>query len=108
MTEEVLNHHLSSFSVGVDEIMKDYTEASVLIAPEGTYSGLTQIRAFFQGFVDNFPAEAWESFQVLRTEFSGEVAYLLWDARPFVMMGTDTFVIRDGKILSQTYASFTG
>ncbi len=108
MTEQVLNHHLSAFAVGVDEIMKDYTASSVLIAPEGTYRGLDEIRAFFQGFVDHFPADAWESFQVLRTEVSGEVAYLVWDARPLVMLGTDTFLVRDGKIAVQTYASYTG
>jgi len=108
MTEQVMQHHLSAFSVGVDEIMKDYTADSVLIAPEATYRGLGEIRAFFQGFVDNFPAAAWESFQVLRTEVSGEVAFLLWEARPFVMLGTDSFLVRDGEIAVQTYASYTG
>ncbi len=108
MTEQVLAHHLSAFAVGVDEIMKDYTDESALIAPEGTYRGLVEIRAFFQGFVDKFPAEAWESFQILRTEVVGEIGYQTWDARPFIMLGTDTFLVRDGKIVVQTYASHAG
>ena len=51
-TQEVFEHHLSSFAIGIDELMKDYTDDSVLIAPEGTYRGLGEIRAFFQGFIN--------------------------------------------------------
>ena len=107
-TEQVLDHHLSAFGVGIDEIMKDYTDDSVVIAPEGTYRGLGEIRAFYQGFLDNFPAEACDSFQILRSELIGDVAYQTWDARPFILLGTDTLVIRDGKIAYQTYASHAG
>ena len=45
---------------------------------------------------------------LLSLEVVGEIGYLMWDARPFIMLGTDTFLIRDGKIAVQTYASHTG
>jgi hypothetical protein len=32
----------------------------------------------------------------------GELAYILWRAEPWVPFATDTFVVRNGKILVQT------
>lgn len=104
-TTEVQQHHISAFGVGLDEIMKDYSEDSVVISQDSTARGLEEIRAFFQEFLDNFPAEAWESFEMLKVEVVGEVAYQVWKAPPFVNVGTDTFLIRNGKILIQTYAA---
>lgn len=107
MTEQVLQHHLTAFGVGIDEIMTDYTEESVLISPELTCRGLAEIRAFFQAFIDNFPAEAWEAFALTKSEVVGEIAYISWSAPPFANLGTDTFLVRDGKILVQTLAMST-
>lgn len=107
-TQAVLDHHLSAFGIGVDEIMKDFTEESVVITPAKTYRGLAEIRSFFQDFVDNFPPAAWESFTIDRSEVVADVAYLVWNARPFVSLGTDTFLVRDGKIAVQTFASTAG
>ena len=50
-TEAVLNHHLQSFAAGdVEETMKDGTDDSVLITPDGRVTGLDQLRAAFEGF----------------------------------------------------------
>ena len=35
----------------------------------------------------------------------GDVAYILWEEKPWFDLATDTFVVRDGKILVQTFAS---
>ncbi|WP_267884222.1 hypothetical protein [Paracidovorax citrulli] len=37
----------------------------------------------------------------------GEVAYLVWEAKPFVPMATDTLYVRDGKIAVQTFTAFS-
>ena len=103
MTEDVFNHHLQAFGIGIDEIMKDYTDESVIITHDATHRGRDAIRAFFQDFFDTFPAEAWDDFALLKTEVVGEVAYLTWKASPYTDLGTDTFLIRDGKIAVQTY-----
>jgi hypothetical protein len=47
-TSDVLNHHLSAFGEGnVEEILKDYTEDSIILHPDGVVKGLQQIEAFF-------------------------------------------------------------
>jgi hypothetical protein len=32
-TQEVLNHHLQSFNEGIDSILSDYVEKSMIMAP---------------------------------------------------------------------------
>ena len=40
-TEATLGHHLGAFGAGdVDEIMRDYTEDSAIITPDGPLRGL--------------------------------------------------------------------
>jgi len=40
-------------------------------------------------------------------EVIDEVAYITWEANPWSPMGTDTFVVRDGKIRCQTFAVYS-
>ena len=105
-TQETLARHLQALGGGADAIMRDYTEASVLFTPQGTHAGLASIRAFFAAFLADSPPELLAAFRLLRQEVSGEVAYIVWNAEPFIPLATDTFLIRDGKILVQTFAAF--
>ena len=37
----------------------------------------------------------------------GELAYITWSAGREIPLGTDTFVVRNGKIVAQTVAAYT-
>jgi len=104
-TEAVLRNHLRSATVGVDAVMGDYTEQSVLITHEGTYRGLAEIRRFFTGLFEALPAGFFDTMRMVRQEIIGEVAYILWAREPIISQATDTFVVRDGKILFQTFTA---
>jgi hypothetical protein len=41
--------------------------------------------------------------EMLSELFDGEIGYIAWKM-PGVALGTDTFVVRDGKIVAQTVA----
>ena len=46
-------------------------------------------------------------FQMSKQAVEGEVAYIVWSAsspKYDVPLGTDTFIVRDGKIMFQTFA----
>lgn len=107
-TEEVLHHHLQAFSSGdVDETMKDYTEASILMLPDATLKGLDSIRAAFSGFFSGLFKPKTYEFTMDRTEVVGEIAYIVWHSvnqGADVTLGTDTFWVRGGKIAVQTFA----
>ena len=106
-TSDVLSHHLGAFSQGsVEETLKDYTDESVVLHPDGVVKGLPEIKAFFGEIFKIFiPGEY--AFEMLRQEIHGDVAYIIWKAdtpKLNVPLGTDTFVIRNGKISVQTFA----
>ena len=108
-TGQVLNHHLQALGNGnLDEVLDDYVEESILVTPDGTVKGLGGIRAAFEGFLSGLfkPGTYQLTFDARHVE--GEVAYILWHARcasADIAQGTDTFIVKDGKILVQTFAA---
>jgi ketosteroid isomerase-like protein len=106
-TLTVLAHHMQAIGEGdLDAILADYTEESTLFTPEGPLCGLEAVRAFFAGMMATLPPGFMEAFEMLRQDGDGEVAYIVWRAGDFAPMGTDTFIVRDGKIAVQTFAAY--
>ena len=106
-TQEVLDNHLKAF-IGNDleAVMADYTEASILITPDVTFRGLAEIRKNFVGAFAAFPKDS-TTLTVTKTIVAQDLAYSVWTAKApkvEVTLGTDTFIIRDGKIVQQTFA----
>jgi ketosteroid isomerase-like protein len=108
-TKAVLDHHLAAFANGDTEMaLEDYTENSVLITAEGVVSGREALRATFANFFSGLFAPGSYDFTMDCIEVSGDVAFIAWHAKcadADVRLGTDTFVVRDGKIAVQTFAA---
>ncbi|KAA5539363.1 nuclear transport factor 2 family protein [Adhaeribacter rhizoryzae] len=106
-TKQVLDHHWDAFTQNnMEAVMADYTEESVLITPDATFKGLDEIRKNFENAFITFPRDI-TSFQLNKSVVDRDVAYILWQAKTPTLnlsYATDTFVIRDGKIIRQTYA----
>lgn len=105
-TEAVIQSHLRAARVGVDAVMEDFAEDSVLITSTATYRGLAEIRRFFTELFATLPKGFADTVALLRLEAVGEVGYIHWTAMPSVAAATDTFVVRGGKIRFQTFTSF--
>lgn len=104
-TKSVLDHHLGAFAKGLDEIMKDYSASSVILTHDKQYRGTAEISAFFDGFLKSVKPGFWEAFKINAQAIDGDVAYLVWEARPFVNLATDTLVVRAGRIAVQTFTA---
>ena len=105
-TEAILAHHLEMFTTtDLDGIMSDFTESSVLIAQDQTCKGLAEIRAFFEAMFPAVTPEFLAGFNMAKQEIAGDVAYIVWSVKGFFALGTDTFVIKDGKIAVQTLST---
>jgi len=106
-TKDVLSHHLDCFGKGdLAGIMADYTAASRIFTPDGILRGPDAIRPLFVKLIEEF-AKPGMSFDMVRQDIDGELAYIVWRAETAdnrYELGTDTFVVRDGKIVSQTFA----
>ncbi len=106
-TKDVLDHHLYYLQNGyLEETLEDYCEESILINMAGTKKGLAEIRGFFkESIAACLPPET--AYETIHRFIYGEIAYIVWKAEsPYysVPYGTDTFIIKEGKIVQQTFA----
>lgn len=104
-TKSVLDHHLGAFAKGLPELMKDYSASSMILTHDKKYRGLAEISGFFDGFLKSVKPGFWEAFKINAQAIDRDVAYLVWEAKPFVNLATDTLVIRGGKIAVQTFTA---
>jgi len=106
-TELTFARHLHATAErDVDRVLNDYTDESVLYTPQGVVRGLNQLRTFFENLFATLPSDWFESFAMLRRETEDDVAYILWQAKPHIPMATDTFIVRQGKIMKQTFVVY--
>ena len=108
-TRQVIEHHLGALAAGnLEAILSDYTDGSTLIGPDGALKGRHAIRASFEsGLASLFKPGTYE-FTMDTLHVVDDIAYIVWHANCVsadIVFGTDTFLIRDGKIAVQTFAA---
>ena len=98
-TQAILDHHQAALDAGdLDDLLSDYTEDSVFISNlGGVMKGLEAIRGMFAAA----PAGGFPGFEEGLEHVDGDIAFVTWKAEG-IALGTDTFVVRDGKIAAQT------
>ena len=106
-TKDVLDRHLSCFAAGdLKGILADYAPGAVLFTPDGPLKGVDAIGPLFQAIFAEF-AKPGAAFSMKQQSVEGEYAYILWTAETadnVYEVGTDTFIVRDGKIVAQSFA----
>jgi ketosteroid isomerase-like protein len=106
-TKDVVDNHLKSFGQrDLKGILSDYAPGAVLFTPEGPLRGVDAIRPFFQAMLAEF-GKPGAVFSLKQQFVEGDYAYILWTAETaenVYELGTDTFVVRDGKIVVQSFA----
>lgn len=107
-TKDVLTHHLTAFgSNDLDEIMKDYTQDSEVLTPEGPLKGLAAIRQFFADYFVGIPKGS--TFELKQLTVTHNIAYVAWaseSASTKIPMGTDSFFLEGDKIRFHTVADY--
>jgi len=105
-TKDVLDQHLKSLGDNdLNGVLADYSSHAVLFVPGGPLRGTDAIRSFFQVILSEF-AKPGASFSMHQQFVEGEYAYILWSAETAdnsYEAATDTFVVRDGKIVAQSF-----
>ncbi|MEE9252289.1 MAG: nuclear transport factor 2 family protein [Thermodesulfobacteriota bacterium] len=104
-TENVLMHHLGSFGAGdIEGLLSDYTDDSIIITPDGVFRGLSKIKGLFEKFLSEI-VPVGSDFVLSKKIIEDDIAYIVWSAESVnykIPLGTDTFIVRDGKIVTQT------
>ena len=104
--KEVVENHLKCFREGdLEGILSDYAPNAVFFTPDGTFRGADEIRPLFQTMIAEF-GKPGAAFTMKHQSVEHDYAYILWTAETadnVYELGTDTFVIRDGKIVAQSF-----
>jgi ketosteroid isomerase-like protein len=107
-TKDVLEHHIKCFGEGdLKGILSDYASDAVLFTPDGPLKGADAIRPFYQAMLAEF-GKPGASTSMKHQSIVGDYAYVLWTAETaenVYELGTDTTVVRDGKIVAQSFAA---
>ena len=109
-TKDVIEHHLNAFAQrDLQRVLADYAPGALFFTQQGPLRGVDAIRPLFQGLIAEF-AKPGATFRVEQLLTEGEYGYLLWTgdtADNVYELGTDTFIVRNGKIVAQTFAAKT-
>jgi len=106
-TQDVLDHHVKCFfEFDLEGILSDYAPTAVLFTPHGPLRGVDAIRPLFQAMFAEF-GKPGLTFNMKHQSVEGDYAYVLWTAETadnVYELGTDTLVVKDGKIVAQSFA----
>lgn len=107
-TRDILGRHLKAFDEGdLDGILSDYAPDAVMFTVDGLLRGPEAMRPLFQSMITEFRNPG-AVFTMQHQSVDGDYGYIVWTAETaenVYELATDTFVVRDGKIVAQ---SFTG
>jgi ketosteroid isomerase-like protein len=116
-TKEVMDHHLACLAAGdLEGVLADYASDAVLVTPPGFFTpdGILRGREGaghgFEILIREFGSPG-ASFDLEHVTIEGDYAYMVWHAvtpQHTFDFGSDTFVIRQGRIVAQTFAGKIG
>ena len=106
-TKEVIDNHLKCFGEGdLKGILSDYAPGAVLFTQDGPLRGIDAMRPLFQALIAEF-GKPGAAFSLKHQSVEGDYGYILWTAETadnVYGLGTDTFIVQDGKIVVQSFA----
>ena len=116
--EVILNRHVAAMKAGdLAAVMADYADNALVIAPNGiapgeanvagfnVFDGKTNISKLFAVLTNKDNAAGMASMTTTYENKGSDVTLMRWvqfEGTPKKVSGTDVFVIRDGKVISQT------
>jgi ketosteroid isomerase-like protein len=107
-TNDILDRHLEAFGKGdLRGILADYAPRAVMFTPQGALEGAAAMQPLFESLIAEF-RQPGATFTIVHRHIAGEYAYIVWrgtTATNVYEMATDTFVVRDGKIVAQSFAA---
>jgi ketosteroid isomerase-like protein len=105
--EQLLALHTERFGRGdVDGLLSEYADDVVFITRGQVLRGPASLRPLFEAMIAEF-SQPGVSFEMLAREAVGDFAYIAWKAdtpNNHYQLGSDTLVLRDGKIVLHTAA----
>ena len=86
--------------------VSEHADDATFFSQGGVLHGSDAIRQFFGTLFQEF-GKPGMSFDLVQQEVDGDTAYIVWKAESadnLFEIGTDTFIVQNGKIVTQTFA----
>ena len=103
--KDVIENHIQCFRDGdIIRILSNYSDDAILLTPDGVFKGRESIENFIRKLLKEFHRPG-ASRTVRKAVFEGNYAYVMWSAETpddIYEFASDTFVIRQGRILMQS------
>jgi ketosteroid isomerase-like protein len=103
--EQIVAHHMVAAASGdVDALVADYADTAVVFTPGGETRGKAALHKMFAGIFGGPPGSR-APLDVRQKNFTKEIGYIVWvqnEGKPEELRGSDTFLVRKGKIVTQT------
>src|SRR5262245_29911069 len=107
-TRDVVGNHLKCFAErDLEGVLSDYSPDAVMFTSDKPLRGVAAIRPLFEAMIAEFRRPG-AVFRMQQQFFEGDYAYILWTAETadsIYELGTDTFFVRDGKIVAQSFTA---
>ena len=107
-TRDVLNNHLKTFDRGdLKGLLSDYAPDVVFFTGGKVFKGIDAIRPLFEAWIAEF-GQPGATFNMKHQLVEGDYAYMLWTAETadnIYELATDTFVVRQGRIVAQSFTA---
>jgi hypothetical protein len=107
--EAIVTRHLSAINSGdLDAAVAVYADSAIFITPDGETKGKTAIRYVLAGVLATVRGDSAGSRALIAVKqkyFTKTVGFIVWTqntGKPGEVQGSDTFVVRRGKIILQT------
>lgn len=105
-TKTVVERHLKAIFENPAAAIDDYADDAAFFTQQGVFKGKPAIGEFISQFMGALPSDMFDNFKIEIQQVEGDVAHLVWSAEPYCLLGADTFVVRGGKIVAQTFAGY--
>ncbi|NQU36285.1 MAG: nuclear transport factor 2 family protein [Actinobacteria bacterium] len=106
-TKRVMYAELAAVAAGdLDELVSLFAEEAVVLSQAGAFHGHDEIRRMFAEFFAAATPE--DTFEVVHEFYSGRFGYIVWATTTpttIIPLGTDTFVVEDGRISLLSFAA---
>jgi hypothetical protein len=109
-TADVLDNHLAAFfKRDLEGVLADYAPNAVMLTQSGTLVGIEGIGPMFRALFEEF-GRGMVSFDMQTRYTVGDHGFIVWKAETLdnvYEFATDTFVIRNGEIVAQSFVAKT-
>jgi ketosteroid isomerase-like protein len=107
-TKEVVENHLKCFGEGdIDGVLSDYAPGAIMFTSAGPLKGADAMRPMYRALIAE-SGKPGARFTMKQQSFEGDYGYILWTAETadnLYEIATDTFVVRDSKIVAQSFTA---